>query len=150
MRFRNTLIALVVLLILGGYAFVNTYFSKPEPRRNRINIKADEIAKIELKYPDRDLVLERDKGKPWMHHQADRRDADQTAADNLARAIADCADQHRRGQADNLAPFGLDKPRSHGHCHRFQGQDAAGDRGREVTPVGFSAYPKYPTVPQFC
>ena len=66
MRFRNTLVALAVLLIIGGYAFVNFYFSKPEQAKTALNIKGDDIAKIELKYPGRELVLERKAGEPWM------------------------------------------------------------------------------------
>ena len=54
MRFRNTLIALVVLLIIGGFAFVNFYFSKPIETRTALQIKPEEIAKIDLKYPTRD------------------------------------------------------------------------------------------------
>ena len=56
MRFRNTLIALLVLILFGGYAFVNYYFSKPEAAQTAFNIKADDIAKIDLKYPTREMT----------------------------------------------------------------------------------------------
>ena len=111
MRFRNTLIALVVLLIIGGYAFVNFYFTKPEAVKTALNIKPDEIAKIDLKYPDRDLVLERKPGEHWMITKPIGASADQTVAGNLARAIAECQiTKTVEEKADNLAPFGLDKP----------------------------------------
>ena len=58
--------------------------------------------------------------------------ADQTAANNLARAIADCQiTKTVEEKADNLAPFGLDKPQVTVTRHRYQGQDAAGTRGRQ-------------------
>src|ERR1700692_4846702 len=111
MRFRNTLIALVVLLIIGGYAFVNFYFSKPEPVKTALNIKGDEIAKIDLKYPDRELVLERTAGEPWVIVKPVGAKADQTSASHLTRALAESKiTKTVEEKADTLAPFAPDKP----------------------------------------
>ena len=149
MRFRNTLIALVVLLIVGGYAFVNFYFSKPEPVKTALNIKGDDIAKIELKYPGRELVLERKAGEPWMITRPVGASADQTAAGNLARAIAECQiTKTVEEKSDNLAPFGLDKPQVTVTVTDTKGKTLPGLEVGKVTPVGFSAYLKYTDKPE--
>jgi len=148
-RFRNTLIALVVLLILGGYAFVNYYFSKPEAVKTALNIKPDEIAKIDLKYPNRDLVLEHKPGEEWTITKPIGAIADQTAATNLARAIAECQiTKTVEDKADNLAPFGLDKPQVTVTVTDTKGKTLPGLEVGKVTPVGFSAYLKYTDQPQ--
>lgn len=148
-RFRNTLVALVVLLIVGGYAFVNYYFTKPEPVKTAFKLKPDDIAKVELKYPTRELVLERKPGEPWLITKPFGADADQTAANNLARAIADCQITKTVEQkADNLAPFGLAKPAVTVIVTDTKGQTLPGLEVGKVTPVGFSAYLKYTDQPQ--
>jgi hypothetical protein len=147
-RFRNTLIALIVLLIVGGYAFVNFYFTRPEPPKTALNIKSDEIAKIDLKYPDRELVLERKAGESWMITRPVGAKADQTTAGNLARAIADCQiTKTVEEKADNLAPFGLDKPQVTVTVTDTKGKTLPGLQVGKVTPVGFSAYLKYADKP---
>ena len=57
MRLRNTIIALVLLAIVGGYAFIVGRYSVPEAPQRLIDVKQDDIAKIELRYADRDIVL---------------------------------------------------------------------------------------------
>ena len=73
MRPRNTIIALVVLLIIGGYAFVMNRYSRPIPAEKLLGIKADDFAKIELKYPDRVLDRRAAQGRTVADRQADRR-----------------------------------------------------------------------------
>src|ERR1700722_2871929 len=111
MRLRNTIIVLILFAIVGGYAFVVSHYSVNEEKPKLIAVKPDDIAKIELKYSDRDIVLERDKGKPWRLVKPVGADADQTQANNLAHAIAEGA--LVRTVDDNpadLAPFGLKPP----------------------------------------
>src|SRR5690242_4500869 len=148
MRFRNTLIALIVLLIVGGYAFVTFYFTRPEAPKTALNIKAEDIASIDLKYPDRELKLERKPGELWMITRPEGIKADQTTANNLARAIADC--QVTRTVDDkpaNLAPFGLDKPQVTVTVTSTKGKTLPGIEVGKVTPVGFSAYIKFTDKP---
>src|ERR1700675_306467 len=90
MRPRNTIIVLVLFALVGGYAFIVANYSKPEEPKKLLAVKADDIAKIELKYPDRDIVVERKKGGDWELTKPIGSDADQFQAKNLARAIADC------------------------------------------------------------
>jgi len=148
MRFRNTLIALVVLLIVGGYAFVNYYYATPEKPKTALNIKAEEIAKIDLKYPNRELEVERKTGEPWVITKPMGAAADQTTANNLARAIADCEITRTvEEKADNLAPFGLDKPQVTVTVTDTKGKTLPALQVGKVTPVGFSAYLKYADKP---
>jgi len=148
MRFRNTLVALIVLLLVGGYAFVNFYFSKPEEAKTALNIKGDNIARIDLKYPDRELVLERKPGEPWNIIKPIGTRADQTAATNLARAIAECqVTKTVEEKADSLAPFGLDKPQVTVTVTDTKGKTLPGLQVGKNTPVGFSSYLKYTDKP---
>ena len=148
MRFRNTLIALIVLLIFGAYLGVNYYFTKPLEAKTALNLKADEIAAINLKYPDREIVLERKAGEPWMISKPVEVKADQTVANNLARAIADCQiTKTVEEKSDNLAPFGLEKPQVIVTVTDTKGKTRPGLEVGKTTPVGFSAYLKYTDKP---
>jgi len=108
MRPRNTIIVLVLLALVGGYALIVGRFSQTEATQKLIDVKQDDIAKIELQYSDRDIVLVRDKGKPWRVVKPIAADADQTQANNLARAIAEgVLVRTVDDKPDDLAPFGL-------------------------------------------
>ena len=97
MRLRNTIIVLVLLALVGGYALSSVIISQTEATQKLIDVKQDDIAKIELKYSDRDIVLERDKGKPWRIVKPIGADADQTAGQQpRARDRRGRADPHRR------------------------------------------------------
>ncbi len=97
MRLRNTIIVLVLLAIVGGYALIVGRYSQTEATQKLIDVKQDDIAKIELKYSDRDIVLERDKGKPWRIVKPIGADADQNAGQQpRARDRRRRARPHRR------------------------------------------------------
>src|SRR5579862_8432002 len=148
MRFRNTLIALVVLAIVGGYAFVNYYYATPEKPKTALDLKPEDIAKIDLKYPGRELELERKPGEPWVITKPVGAAADQTTANNLARAIAECEiTKTVEDKADNLAPFGLDKPQVTVTVTDTRGKTLPSLEVGKTTPVGFSAYLKYGDKP---
>src|ERR1700684_1446519 len=89
MRLRNTIIVLVLFAIVGGYAFVVGHYSVTEEKPKLIDVKPDDIAKIEHKDSDRNIVPTRDRGKPCPPVKPVGADADQTQANNLAHAIAD-------------------------------------------------------------
>ncbi|HVA81319.1 MAG TPA: DUF4340 domain-containing protein, partial [Candidatus Binataceae bacterium] len=141
MRIRNTIICLVLLLIIGGYAFVTSYYSRPVPAEKLLKVSAGDIAKIDLKYPDRELAVERPKGGVWRIVKPISVDADQTTVNNLARAIA-LAQVTRtvEDKATNLAPFGLAKPAVVVTVSTFKGQTLPAIEVGKTTPVGFSAY----------
>ncbi|HUA35383.1 MAG TPA: DUF4340 domain-containing protein [Candidatus Binataceae bacterium] len=144
MSFRNTIIALAVLIVIGGYALYVGKFSQPaEQTQKLMKIDSADIAKIDLKYPDREIQLERKKGGTWMITRPIGADADQTAANNLARAIADC--QLVKTVDDkpaDLAPFGLVNPNSTVTITTFDGKTLPGIEIGKTTPIGFNAYIK--------
>src|SRR5262249_4302984 len=148
MRFRNTLIALGLLAIIGGYAFYSAYYTKPEEAKKLLAIKAEDISQIDLKYPDREIMIERPKGGEWRIVKPVGVDADQTAVNNLARAIADA--QTTKTVDENpkdLAPFGLASPPTVVTVTTYKGQTLPGIEVGKTTPVGFSAYVKLTSQP---
>jgi hypothetical protein len=144
MNFRNTIIALVLLAIIGGYALYVAKFSKPaETTQKLFEVDPANIATIDLKYPDREIKLERSKGGGWDITKPIGADADQTAANNLARAIADCELVRTLDEKPtDLAPYGLDKPGATVTITTFDGKTFPGIEVGKATPIGFSAYMK--------
>jgi Domain of unknown function (DUF4340) len=149
MRLRNTLIALAVLLIIGGYAFVIRFYSKPiSTTKTVLKLKPEQIARIDLKYPDRELVIERKPGGPWTIVKPITVKADQTAARNLAYSIAHCKITKTIEQKPtDLAPFGLTKPRVTVTVTTTSNKTLAGIEVGRATPVGFSTYVKLADKP---
>ena len=141
MRLRNTIIALVLLAIVGGYAFVVGRYSVPEAPQRLIDVKQDDIAKIELHYADRDIVLARDKDKPWRLVKPIGADADQNQANNLARAIAEgVLVRTVDDQPTDLVPFGLKPPTTTVIVTTFDGKPVPTIEVGKSTPIGFNAY----------
>ena len=141
MRLRNTIIVLVLFAIVGGYAFIVARYSSTEAQRKLLDVKQDDIARIELRYSDRDIVLERDKDKPWQLVKPIGAEAEQTQANNLARAIADgtvvrTADE----QPADVAPFGLKPPATTVTVTTFDKKTLPAIEVGKSTPIGFNAY----------
>jgi hypothetical protein len=143
MRFRNTIIALLLLLLVGGYAFIQYRYSVTESAQKLYALKLEEISRIELRYPDRVIEVDRDDGGRWRIVKPVGVDADQTAATNLARAIADCEIQKTVDEKPAaLAPFGLDNPQVIVTVTTKDGKTWPGIVLGKMTPVGFSVYLK--------
>ncbi len=143
MRFRNTVIALLLLLLVGGYAFVQYRYSVTESAKKLYAIKPEDISRIELRYPDRVIEVERGDGGAWRIVKPVGVDADQIAAANLARAIADCEIQRTVDEKPAaLAPFGLDNPQVIVTVTTKDGKTWPGIVLGKMTPVGFAVYLK--------
>ncbi|HWJ39514.1 MAG TPA: DUF4340 domain-containing protein [Candidatus Limnocylindrales bacterium] len=148
MRLRNTIIVLVLFAIVGGYAFIVGRYSETLPKETLIHVKADDIAKIELKYSDRDIVLERDKGKPWRLVKPIGADADQAQASNLARAIADgVLVRTVDDKPADLAPFGLKPPTTTVTVTTFDKKTPPSIEVGKSTPIGFNTYVRLANSP---
>lgn len=148
MRIRNTIVVLILAALLGGYAYYNAYYTKPEAAQKILNVDPGDIAKIELKYPDRDIIIERPKGGDWRLVKPVGVDADQTTVNNLARAIADA--EVTRTVEDNpteLEPFGLAKPAAIVTVTTYDGKTLPGIEVGRTTPIGFNAYIKMTDKP---
>ncbi len=148
MRLRNTIIVLILFAIVGGYAFIVGRYSSPEAQRKLLAVKQDDIAKIELRYSDRDIVLERDKGKPWRLVKPIGTEADQTQANNLARAIADAVLVRTVDEKPaDLAPFGLKPPTTTVTVTTFDKKTLPAIEIGKSTPIGFNAYVRLANSP---
>jgi len=148
MRLRNTIIVLVLFAIVGGYAFIVGRYSETEPTQKLLNVKQDDIAKIQLHYADRDIVLERDKGQPWRLVKPIGADADQSQANNLARAVAE--GKLVRTVDDkpaDLTPFGLKPPTTTVTVTTFDKKPLPSIEVGKATPIGFNAYVKLADSP---
>jgi Domain of unknown function (DUF4340) len=143
MQIRNTIIALVLLVIIGGVAYLVSQRTTTELTTKLFQIKPEDITQVDLKYPDRELEIKRDAHDKWQIVKPIVADADQTVANNLARAIADCEVKKTvEEKAADLKPFGLDKPQVIVTVTtRKKGKLPAIEIGK-TTPVGFSAYIK--------
>jgi hypothetical protein len=111
MPLRNTIVVIFLLLVIGGYALYLRYQPPPDKTPKVLKIEAKDIAKIDLKSPDRDIVLERTSDNGWRIVKPLTADADREVVDSMAGEIAGLeitgtADDH---PAD-LAPFGLAVP----------------------------------------
>jgi len=141
MRIRNTIIVLVLLAVVGGYAY---YASKqPAEQSNKLfKIKPEDVAAVSLKYPGREIELAKEAGK-WMLVKPIAAEADQTAANNIARAVADCEVKKTLEEVPaNLQPFGLAKPEVIVTVTTNDKRTLPGIEVGKTTPVGFSAYIK--------
>jgi len=148
MRLRNTIIVLVLFAIVGGYAFIVSHYSETEATQKLIAVKQDDIAKIELKYSDRDIVLERDKGKPWRLVKPVGADADQAQANNLARAIAEgVLVRTLDDKPADLAPFGLKPPTTTVTVTTFDHKTVPAIEVGKSTPIGFNTYVRLANSP---
>src|SRR5260370_33082304 len=148
MRLRNPIFVLVLFAIVGGYAFIVGRYSETETKQKLLTVKQDDIAKIELKYSDRDIVLERDKGKPWRLVKPIGADADQAQANNLAHAIADGALVRTvDDKPADLAPFGLKPPTTTVTITTFDKKTLPSIEVGKSTPIGFHAYVRLSNSP---
>jgi Domain of unknown function (DUF4340) len=111
MRLRNTIIVLVLLVIVGGYALIVLTGSRPVPPATLLKVKARDINHIDLRYPDRDVELVRNPDHTWRIVKPIKADADQSALDSLTRTLAQAQlTKTIEAKPASLAPFGLDKP----------------------------------------
>lgn len=148
MRLRNTIIVLVLFAIVGGYAFIVGHYSETETNRTLLDVKKDDIAKIELRYPDRDIVIERDKGGPWRLVKPIGADADQSEANNLAGAIADCkVERTVEEKPADLKAFDLEHPKTIVTIATFDKKTWPSINVGRATPIGFNAYVRLSNSP---
>jgi hypothetical protein len=111
MRLRNTIIVIVLLTLVGGYALYLGHQPAPEKTPKLFKIAAADIQQIELRSPAHDIVIDRAKGGGWAITKPIATAADPAAVDTVADAIANLqvADTAEDRPGD-LAPFGLANP----------------------------------------
>jgi uncharacterized protein DUF4340 len=148
MQSRKTLLALLLLAIVGGFAY---YISRqPEPQKNHklFDLKPDQIAQVELRGPARDLVIQRDGPSLWRIVKPVQAPADNSIADGIANAIAglQIADTVDENPAD-LANFGLENPATTVIVTTTDKRVLPGIMVGSDTPIGNNSYIKMTDKP---
>ncbi|HUY20689.1 MAG TPA: DUF4340 domain-containing protein [Candidatus Binataceae bacterium] len=141
MSLRNTIIVLILLIVVGGYALIIGLGSKPIPPPTLLKFKDKDVTAIELKYPDREVLLRRGADGGWQIEKPIEAKADRATVKTLINAIANCQLKETLEQKPaDLAPFGLKNPRALVTV-TIKGKGALPpiELGNK-TPVGYSAY----------
>src|SRR6516225_3144073 len=109
MQTWKTIVALILLVIIGGYAYyVSRQPTEQTPKLN--NISAGDIQQIELRSRARDMLIERTQDG-WRFVMPIQGEAERTAADSMADAIANLQITGTISETPgDLAPFGLQNP----------------------------------------
>jgi hypothetical protein len=105
----KTIVVIILLVIIGGYAYyVSRQPAEQTPKLNAIS--AGDIQQIELRSRTRDIIVERVKDG-WRFVKPIQGEADRTAADSMADAIAGLQITGTINETPaDLAPFGLQNP----------------------------------------
>lgn len=141
MQTWKTIVVVILLVIIGGYAYyVSRQPNEQTPKLNQIS--AGDIQQIELRSRTRDIIIERDK-EGWRFVKPIQGEADRTAADSMADAIAGLQITGTISETPaDLAPFGLQNPAVNvivtTKDHRVLPAIMVG----KDTPVGSSSYIK--------
>jgi ribosomal protein L14E/L6E/L27E len=141
MRFRTTLLLILVLAGLGAYVYFVEYPKAEEEAKKKtlFELKADDVTQVTLDYGDHKIVLKKS-GADWRMTEPLDVPADATTAKNLASAIADCEVKHELKDASaDLSQYGLDKPFVTVTVKAGDKELPAFMVGKN-TPVGFSTY----------
>jgi hypothetical protein len=141
MQFRNTLIVVALAVIVGGYIYFFQAGRPAEETKKLFDVKAAEINKVVLKYPDREIEVQRSDGV-WKMVKPIKVDADKAAIGTLTNEIANAGitrtvDEHPAG----LAPFGLDKPAATVFIST-KDKSFPGVEVGKTAPIGYSVYIK--------
>ncbi len=111
MELRKTFLALVVLAIVGGFAYYINRHPEAQQKHKLFKLAPADIAKIELCGPGRDLVMVRSDDKTWRIVKPFATAADNNAVDDMARAIANLEVLDTvESKPGDLANFGLANP----------------------------------------
>lgn len=141
MRFRNTLLLLLVLIGLGGYVYwvELPQVEKEEKKEKLVEFDTASVTEIVLTAPDREVVLVKG-ADGWRLTKPIEGEADEVTVKGILSALSSAeVKKALDDEVADLAPFGLDQPNTTIAMK-------AGDRALPVirigkaTPVGNSAY----------
>jgi len=144
MQFRGMLLALVVLVLLGGGIYLSNKHKQNEEKKGSsespkiVSIPEDQIQQIEIHHRDgKDVVLK--KGEKWQITAPEILPADQEAAGAVASALAAVnSDRLVEENATDLSAFGLKDPQLQVTVTRKDGKKVTLDIGDETaTGSGF-------------
>jgi hypothetical protein len=111
MRFRTTILLLLVLLGLGAYIYwVELPTAEQEAKKKTLlQMKEDDVTELSLVYPDREIEVKK-VGTGWRMTKPVEAAADSAAVKNVISAIAQAQTTKELKDAAALAEYGLDKP----------------------------------------
>src|SRR6185295_11896156 len=112
MRFRSTIILVLLLLGLGAYVYWVEYPKAQEEAKKKtlVEFKADDATGVSLVYADREITLSK-VGDDWRLTKPLDSLADTTTVKNLINAIAECEVKKELTETSaDLSQYGLDKP----------------------------------------
>ncbi len=148
MRLRNTIIVLILLVIVGGYALVVLLGSRPAPTATLYKVAAKDISRIDLRYPSREIELQRNPDHTWRIVKPIKADADQGAIDTLTQSIAQAQLSKTIAEKPaSLAPFGLDQPSVVVTITSDKGGALPTLDVGKMSPIGNGAYVKLANTP---
>jgi hypothetical protein len=142
MKPRNTLTIAVLFLALAGYLY---FVEKPRheheaEQKKLMHFEPDDVSQVTLTYPDKQIVVKKT-GAGWRLQKPIEARADQTAVQNLVRAVADAEVKRTlKGDVKSLDVYGLDKPEAIVSVALSNGTTLPSIRVGKKAPVGFSAY----------
>ncbi len=150
MRFRGTLVLLLICAALGGYLYFYEYKGgekreKAKQEENRLwKVESDSIRQIDLVTPTQHITATRSGDKDWRITSPRNLDAD---SDELNRIASSAADMSRESvletNAGDLARFGLKPPQTALEFKTKDGKDYRIDFGNK-NPTGSSNYAAIP------
>jgi hypothetical protein len=141
MQFRNTLIVLILLVLVGGYIYFFQAGKPEEETKKLFDINADDITRLVLKYPGQEIEIEKTDGA-WKMVKPIKTDADSAAATTLTHEVASAdvkrtVDEH----PSDLKLFGLDKPAATVVVSTKDKTYPGVEVGKSA-PIGYSVYIK--------
>ena len=117
MRFKGTLILLLVFAALGGYVYFTDFYGKEardkqeEAKKKLFGGDAKEITELTLENGGQTITAVRKGEKDWQITAPAGFEADPEAWDQLATSLVDAQkDEVVTSEKPNLASYGLDKP----------------------------------------
>ena len=141
MRFRTTILLLLVLAGLGAYVYLVEYPRAEEEAKKKtlFEFKADDATQLTLDYGDHKIVLKKS-GNDWRISEPIDAAADATSVKNLVNAIAECeVKRDLKDASTDLSTYGLDKPFVTITVKLGDKELPAFMVGKN-TPIGFSTY----------
>lgn len=143
MRFRSTIVLLLLFLGLGAYVYwVEVPKAQLEAQKKTLfKFKPGEATQVSLVYADRAIVLKKS-GGDWQVIKPLDAPADQTTVKNLLHAVANCEIKKTlKAASKDLSPYGLDKPLVKVTV-QLKNKTLPTVLVGNNTPVGFSTYIK--------
>ena len=116
MRFRSTLILLVVFAALGGYVYFAEYRGHDEREKQEASKKKlfseplKDVTALSLTFPDHKMSAVKKDDKHWEFTEPQGLDADSEEWDMLVSSLSQIEKGGAVSASTNLAQYGLDKP----------------------------------------